>query len=411
MALQEDRTMGIQINQKNATVIYAVIHGLYFCTLALIGSYASAYLLDRGFTNGQIGLMLGIGSLGAVGFQLLAAVFVQRTGKRIGDVMIAAYVAITVLALLLLLLPVSGITFCVMYVLVYLLNAAMQSTVNSLYRGYHEQGTKINFGLARGCGSVSYSLSSLAAGVLIQRLSPGILPGLYLVPCVLLCVSLYIFHAPNVTERQPGSVTPAEKKLLLREYPQFYIFFAGVVCLATTHSFTETYMLQIIQRIGGTSSNLGLAIFISSMTELPAMLLYRRFADRVGNRRLLAFAGAMWAAKNFLIMIAPNVYFIYGAELLQFAGYAIYVPAGVRYIAHALPESEFLKGQALVGSGFTAGYLISSFVGGPMIDLIGLRATMWGVQLFSVGGVLLFTWAMTKSLHMFPSVSVGKKEK
>ena len=141
------------------------------------------------------------------------------------------------------------------------------------------------------------------------------------------------------------------------------------------------------------------------------MIFYRRFADKVGNRRLLGFAGWMWALKNFLIMLAPNVYLIYAAEILQFAGFAFYVPAGVRFIAHTLPESEFLKGQAIVGSAFTAGYLISSFAGGMMIDLIGLRATMWGVQLFSISGVLLFSIAMRKSLSMFPSVRADKEKK
>ena len=403
--------MRIRINKKNATAFYAIIHALYFCTFALISGYASAYLLNRGFTNAQIGIMLGIGNLGAVGFQLLVASFIARTGMRLGKAIIAAHAVIAALALALLLLPVSGVAFCVMYVMEYLFLASMQSSINSLYRGYHEQGMKISFGVSRGVGSAAYSLTSLAAGMLIQKFTPDILPGMYAVSSILLCVVVFIFNAPNVTERQASSVTPVEKKILMREYPQFYIFFAGVLCLATSNGFTETYLLQIIQRIGGNSSNLGVAVFISAMIELPAMILYRRFADKVGNRRLLAFAGWMWALKNFLIMLAPNVYLIYAAELLQFVGFAIYVPAGVRYIAHTLPESEFLKGQALVGSAFTAGYLISSFVGGPMIDLIGLRATMWGVQLFSVGGVLLFSFAMTKSLSMFPSVPVDKKKK
>ena len=189
----------------------------------------------------------------------------------------------------------------------------------------------------------------------------------------------------------------------MREYPQFYLFFAGVLCLATSNGFTETFLLQIVQRVGGDSADLGAAIFISAMMELPAMVLYRRFADRVGNRRLLAFAGWMWALKNFLIMLAPSVHLIFAAEVLQFVGYAIYVPAGVRFIAHTLRENEFLKGQAIVGSATTAGYLISSFVGGPMIDLVGLGTTLWGVQLFSVGGVLLFAAAMKKSLSLAPS--------
>ncbi len=400
----------IHINKKNATAFYAVIQALYFCTFALISGYASAYLLDRGFTNGQIGIMLGIGNLGAVGFQLLVATVVARTGILLGKVVTGVHAVIVVLALALLLLPLSRVGFCILYVLAFLLLSSMQSSINSLYRGYHEQGTKINFGVARGSGSAAYSITSLAAGMLIQKFTPCVLPGLYAVSCLLLCVTIFMFQAPNVVQRQAGSVTPAEKKLLLREYPQFYIFFAGVLCLATSSGFTETFLLQIIQRIGGNSTNLGIAIFISAMTELPAMILYRRFADKVGNRRLLAFAGWMWALKNFLIMLAPNVYFIYAAEFLQFVGFAIYVPAGVRYIAHTLPESEFLKGQALVGSAFTSGYLISSFVGGPMIDLIGLRATLWGVQLFSVGGVILFTLAMIKSLSKFPSVPVGRQK-
>ena len=404
--------MRISITKKNATAFYAIIHALYFCTFALISGYASAYLLNRGFTNAQIGVMLGIGNLGAVGFQLLVASFIARTGIRLGKAIIAVHAVMAAMAMALLLLPVSGAAFCIMFVLEYLFLSSMQSSIKSLYRGYHEQGTKISFGVSRGVGSAAYSLTSLVTGMLIQKYTPDMLPGMYAVSCILLCAVLFIFNAPNVTERQASSVTPAEKKILMREYPQFYIFFAGVLCLATTNGFTETFLLQIIQRIGGSSSNLGVAVFISAMMELPAMILYRRFADKVGNRRLLAFAGWMWALKNFLIMLAPNVYLIYAAELLQFVGFAIYVPAGVRYIAHTLPESEFLKGQALVGSAFTAGYLISSFVGGPMIDLIGLRATMWGVQLFSVGGVLLFSFAMTKSLSMFPSVRAdADKEK
>lgn len=396
--------MLIHINKKNATVFYAVIQVLYFSALALVSCYASAYLLNRGFTNGQIGLMLGISNLGAVGVQLLTALVVSRTGIRIGKVMIGTSAIIVVLALVLLLLPLSGVAFCVAYVLVFLLTQSMAAPVNSLYRGYHEQGTKINFGVARGFGSAAYSTASLVTGVLIQKFfTPDILPGLYVVPCLLLCVVVFMFNAPNVEQRQPANVTPKEKKIFLHEYPQFYLFLAGVLCLATSNGFTETYLLQIIQRIGGNSSNLGIAAFISAMTELPAMILYRRFADKVGNRRLLAIAGWMWALKNFLIMLAPNVYLIYAAELLQFVGYAIYVPAGVRYIAHTLPEKEFLNGQALIGSAFTAGYLIASFIGGPMIDIAGLSATLWGVQLFSVGGVLLFTSAMMKSLSMFPS--------
>ncbi len=399
--------MNIHITKKNATAFYAAIQVLYFFMLAIVNVYASAYLLNRGFSNAQIGIMLGIGNLGAVGIQLLSASVITRTGIRIGKVMIGTGVIIAILALTLLLFPLRGVAFCVVFVLIFMLAQSMMASVNSLYRGYHEQGTKINFGVARGFGSAAYSISSLCVGVMVQKFTPDILPGLYIVPCLLLCIVVFLFNAPNVTEQHQLNVTEREKRIFMREYPQFYLFFAGALCLSISHGFTETYLLQIIQRVGGDSTNLGVAMFISAMMELPAMLIYRRFADKIGNRRLLAFAGWMWAIKNFLIMLAPNVYFIYAAEVIQFGGYAMYVPAGIRYVAHTLPESAFLKGQALIGSAFTAGYLVASFVGGPMIDFVGLGTTLCAVQIFSIGGVILFSCAMTKSLHMFPS-EVGK---
>ncbi len=401
--------MRIQITRKNATVIFAAIHVLYFCTLALIGGYFSPYLLALGLNSAQLGIAHGVCNLCAAGFQLLSAAFVRRTGTRICTVVRWAYMPITVLAVVLLAVPVNAVLFCILFLIIGLMTFGLQSTVNGLYLGYHEQGTRINFGLARGCGSVAYSVSSLVAGIVIQRQSALILPALYLVPCILLSILLYIFNAPNVTEVRSEDVSLSDERLTLRKYPQFFLFFLGVICLTATHGFMETYLLLIVENVGGTSTNLGVALFISSMTELPAMAVYRRIADRVGNRRLLAFAATMWAAKNFCIILAPNVYFIYAAELLQFVGYAFYVPSYVRYIAHTLPESEFLKGQALVGSAFTGGYLLAGFVGGPLINGLGIHAAMWCIQLFSLAGILFIACAMKKSLAMFPHVPIGEK--
>ena len=395
-----------QVVQKNTTAFYAAIQVLHFAIAASIACYASAYLLYHGFDNGQIGAILGVANVCSACFQPVFATVVQRTGVRLGNCMIVVYALMAASAAALLALKLKGIPFLIAYILLFMLQSAMQSSVNALYRGYHSRGIKINFSVARGVGSVAYSLSSLGAGIAVSHLTPDVLPGIYLVPCILMCLMLLIFHAPNVKEERTEEtievVTPKQKKLLLRKYPHFYLFLSGILCLAITHCFCETYMLQIIQRIGGTSANLGVAVAIAAITELPAMLLYRKSSKKVGNRRLLAFAGWMWAIKNFAIMFAPSIYVVYAAELLQFASYAIYVPASVRYIAHAIPETEFLKGQALAGSAFTVGSLIATFLGGQMIERLGMNTSVWVIQIFSIAGVVLFTYTMADSLKKFP---------
>lgn len=400
--LRGDEMKTEQLVHKNTTAFYAVIQALHFAIAALISCYASAYLLYKGFDNGQIGTILGFANVCSACFQPVFAMFVQRTGLRLGNCMIVVYAVMAAASAVLFVLRPSGILFLVSFIVVFLLQSAMQSSVNALYRGYHSRGIKINFGLARGFGSVAYSLASLGAGLAIHHLTPDALPGIYLVPCILMCILLLIFHAPNVGEEEAEVVTPKQKKLLLRQYPHFYLFLAGIFFLAVTHCFTETYLLQIIQRIGGTSANLGVAIAIASITELPAMILYRKTSKKVGNRRLLVIAGWMWAIKSFVIMFAPSIPIVYAAELLQFVSYAIYVPASVRYIAHAIPETEFLKGQALAGSAFTVGSLVATFLGGQMIERFGMDSSVWVIQIFSVVGIVLFTYTMFDSLKKFP---------
>ena len=43
-----------------ATGHFSLIQGCYWMTYCILISFSSLYLLDRGFTNTQIGLLLGI---------------------------------------------------------------------------------------------------------------------------------------------------------------------------------------------------------------------------------------------------------------------------------------------------------------------------------------------------------------
>ena len=92
-----------------------------------------------------------------------------------------------------------------------------------------------------------------------------------------------------------------------------------------------------------------------------------------------------------LIAIAQSPYFIFAAQLLQFAGYGFFVPANVRYIRQLLPESAFLKAQSLTGSAFTAGTLIAVVGGGTLLDAVGVRNTLYIGECFSLLGAVMLT--------------------
>ena len=130
---------------------------------------------------------------------------------------------------------------------------------------------------------------------------------------------------------------------------------------------------------------------------LPAMALYARMSRHMGNRRILYLMSCAWLVKDVLTLLARQPALMYLAALLQFFSFALYVPAAVEYISLTLPEADFLAGQSLQGSAWTLGSLAATFLGGQLIDALGIRGALAAIQLFAVAGVVLMILCVTKS--------------
>ena len=388
---------------KRIRYMYTLIQCLYWMTAGLMFNFASAYLLDRGFSNSQIGVVLGAAyALSAVAQPLVAALF-NRSGVRLSTGMACFYAVAAVLAVLVLALPLQGGALAVLIVCIFMLQATMQPSLNSLHRGYALRGVEVNFGFARGMGSAAYSVMCALVGRLLYRFSPCMLPALYLTTMLLMIACLLAFRAPSFTD----GVSLGERRRrepLLRRYPRFALLLLGVSLLATVHIFIDNFMLQIVQNLGGGSAQQGVVVAIAAMMELPAMVLYGRLSKRIGGGWVLCMAAWVWVVKDVLTALAASPAMLYAISLLQFASYAFYVPAAVEYVSDALSQQDFLAGQALVGTAFTLGSLAATFIGGWMLDLLGVRGALSGMQAFSIAGAVLLSVAVLR-----PQLSVNKK--
>lgn len=388
---------------KRIRYMYTLIQCLYWMTAGLMFNFASAYLLDRGFSNSQIGVVLGAAyALSAVAQPLVAALF-NRSGVRLSTGMACFYAVAAVLAVLVLALPLQGGALAVLIVCIFMLQATMQPSLNSLHRGYALRGVEVNFGFARGVGSAAYSVMCALVGRLLYRFSPCMLPALYLTTMLLMIACLLAFRAPSFTD----GVSLGERRRrepLLRRYPRFALLLLGVSLLATVHIFIDNFMLQIVQNLGGGSAQQGVVVAIAAMMELPAMVLYGRLSKRIGGGWVLCMAAWVWVVKDVLTALATSPAMLYAISLLQFASYAFYVPAAVEYVSDALSQQDFLAGQALVGTAFTLGSLAATFIGGWMLDLLGVRGALSGMQAFSIAGAVLLSVAVLR-----PQLSVNKK--
>ena len=138
---------------------YAWIQGCYWMAYCILLSFSSVYLLDQGFSNTQIGLLLGLSGL----LTALLQPFVGARADHLKVLSLGQFAALLILAMLLctgglFLLPgqaVQGGLFLSLLILLQLLT----SLLYALGMDCVNQGMPLNFGLARGVGAGSYALA------------------------------------------------------------------------------------------------------------------------------------------------------------------------------------------------------------------------------------------------------------
>lgn len=378
--------------RRHITACYSVIQAFYWVTYTLMFSFTSLYLLDCGYSNSAIGVMLGLCfGFSAVLQPMLAALF-ARSRVRLNVGMAFCYVIITALSLTIYVVARRCAAMSILFVAMLTLESAMQPSVNSLQRDFELAGQPVNFGLARGIGSAAYSLVSFVVGQIMRTASPKLVPLFYLASSAVLIVLLLLFRAPT---HSLADARPKKRGSVLKGSPTFALFCAGLVGLSTTHMFIGNFYLQIFQSLGGGAGEHGIAAAIAAIVELPTMAVYLRLSKRIPCNRMLLFAGWMWLIKGVITFLAPNSFMVCAASVLQMFSYAVYVPGGVQLAGVLLPD-DFLRGQAMIGSAFTMGSLISSLIGGPLIDLIGVHAALGVMQLPAAVGAVLWTVSMLR---------------
>ena len=67
--------------RKFWTARYAVINATYFMGFCGVNAYASIFMLERGFTNSRIGLLLALANVFSVVMQPIIAGLIDRPGK------------------------------------------------------------------------------------------------------------------------------------------------------------------------------------------------------------------------------------------------------------------------------------------------------------------------------------------
>lgn len=390
-------------SRKSLNIKYMASQIFYFGAFAAMMGYASVYLLYKGFSNSTIGIILSLCSILAVFMQPALASFADNHKNIEIRKIINTIVAIAIiLSVALLVIPTNQTLIFILIVAIFSLETTIMPLINTLAFIFEKYGIQINFGIARGLGSVAYALTSMALGYIVEWFSPDLLPICYVVFNALLFIVVHLFVLPknaqivNADEESETEAEVQENVSLLKfagKYKKFIVFLLGFVLVYFAHTIINNFFIQIITNVGGNSSDMGNAVFLAAMLELPTMAYFTKLSQKVNCGTLIKASIMLFLAKHAITYLATNMVMIYIAQVLQMGAYALFIPASVYYVNCKVDNKDIVKGQSFVTTSMTMSGVFANIIGGILLDAVGVSEVLLiGVILSLIGAVIvLFT--------------------
>ena len=177
------------------TASYAAIQFFFWFAYGTALSYASPYLLACGLSNTAIGLINAAACALSVLIQPTLAAYADSEKSPSLKVILAVMLGILLLCNLPLvwLAGKNGMANGVLLGAVILMIQLCLPLVNALATESMNAGAPLNFGIARGFGSIGYAVMSFTMGQLIARLGVEIQPAALACFSVCLLVSILVF--------------------------------------------------------------------------------------------------------------------------------------------------------------------------------------------------------------------------
>lgn len=394
MVFMEEQTMK---RQENMTAVYAAAQVFFWMDLCMAISFAAVYLQGLGYNNTQLGAIMAVGNIAGALMGPALAALIDQHDRLTADKLNVPILTVQAAALVLMLLcPVKGIvtTVCFMAYLAFCLPVNAMNL--KLCVDAEHAGASIDYGFARGIGSLAYVLISVLLGELIDRTSVHILPavGLVVVAGQLAAnarMSRRLRGLPGAPTAEQGTSVTGNRSMwaFIRGNGRFCVLLAGTAILFFAHNTTCNFFINVTENVGGSTTTMGYLNAFMAAVEIPVMLLFSRVCGGRRSSSVLWLSFAAFALKALAVALAPNVPCLFAAQVLQAPSYALYTAAIVNYVNETIPYEDSAKGQSLAFSMTTIGAVLASLIGGWMYDRFTVTVTLLAAFAFAAVGAVI----------------------
>lgn len=375
---------------------YFLLHFLHWAIFAIPAGFSSTFLLDMGYSNSSVGIVTALFALLSFILQPILANRIDLSKKNIlmpilsimSYVVFACFVAICIIP--------PGLLAVILFIIIGSLFYSYQPLINAIIPKAKEGGYEIQYGPCRAGGCIGYAITAAVLGTLALEYGVKIIMAIGAILIALLIIVVHLIQKiiGNIDNTNTSREADIPFGLFLKRHFLFVILCASVVLIFYSNCITSTYLLQIVDRIGGDSSDMGKMLGFMASYEVIPMVLSPLLMKKISKKFLASFSASCFVLKIAVIALCQDISSLYLAQSLQMLGFPLFMAVMVSLVGDLLVGKEAVRGQALFAMAITAANILASITGGVVIDLFSVSFLLYLSIAISAIGALVFIFVI-----------------
>lgn len=367
-----------------------------FCMLSVIVySFASNFLLFKGYTSSQIGIIVSCASFSSILLQPIIANFVDRTKKfSVIEVMMVLYGICLVLCLPLYLIKSEGLALTLTFLSIYCITDASTPLLNIVGSKIEEFGVVSDYGFARAFGSISFAIFNAILGNVINRYNENAIAISGIISYFLMFALLVWMNKTFKASKKVVDIKNEEESITLKQFilnnKKMLLLFIAIALFLFTDNIVNIFLIQIITPLQGNSVDQGYLALMWALLEVPTMMGFSKLNKKFSVETLLVVSSIIFLIRAIGLYLANNMLWVYLSLSLQWGSFALLQPAIVEYINSNTKPKERARGQALRTTICCIGMMITNLIGGFIIDIYSVKALLLIGAIITAVGTIMF---------------------
>lgn len=350
---------------------------LYFAAFASLLPYFVLFYQGLGFSGTQIGLLTGVPPL----ITLFGAPFLSGVADSTRRHRMIMGLGIAVAIGVMMIMP-SLRAFAIVFIFIMIFNIFM-SPVSSLADSATMSmlgEERAMYGRIRLGGTIGWGLVAPIAGTVVENYGLRLA---FMIFSAIMFINFFVSQKFSFGKVEGHETNHGGIRTLLAG--RRWIFFLLISFLGGVGIFSvASYLFPYMAELGANESQMGIALTISTLTELPVFFFGHRLVRRFGSYRLFIIALVLIGIRSLLYGVVDSPFQIYFVQAFSGMIFPVMWLAGVSYADENAPVGLKSTAQGVFSAMmFGFGSALGGFIGGLLLESVG------GHGMFLVMGIII----------------------